>query len=133
MRRLRIGSFLILATVFFAGEPVRAQGSILAMSKSQTAQFESRLNLTDPQKQAVRPVVARQLREGEAIFKKHGVNPGAGNKPGLFQLVSLNNDMKGVNQWARAQLSKILSPVQIREYDKIYAERQAAIKNQLLR
>jgi hypothetical protein len=103
------------------------------MNQSQTAQFETRLNLSDPQKQAVRPVVARQLWDGEAIFKKHGINPGAGKKPSLFQLVSLNNDMKGVNQWARAQLSKILSPVQMREYDKIYAEREAAIKNQLLR
>jgi hypothetical protein len=114
-------------------EKLSAQGSILGMSQAQTAQFETRLNLTDPQKQAVRPIVTRQLRESEAIFKKHGVNPGAGKKPGLFQLVSLNNDMKGVNQWARAQLSKILSPVQMREYDKIYSEREAAIKNKLLR
>ena len=139
-KRLRFRCVALCAAVLAAyialavasPSPLSAQGSILAMSQAQTAQFEARLNLTDSQKQAVRPIVTRGLREGEAIMKKHGINPGAGKKPGLFQLVSLDKETKGVNQWVRAQLSKILSPVQMREYDKFVAERREAIRKQLL-
>ncbi|MHA1180264.1 MAG: hypothetical protein ACTSSR_06070 [Alphaproteobacteria bacterium] len=102
------------------------------MSAAQRSQFETRLNLSESQKPQVREIIKQSNSEREAIFRKHGVTGGSGKKPGLFQLVGLNNDMKGVDKWTQSALSKILSPVQMRAYSKIHAERREAIKRKLL-
>ena len=132
---IRPSKLLVLA--FFAASTfanstnVQAQGSLLAMSAAQRSQFETRLNLSESQKPQVREIIKRSNSEREAIFRKHGVT-GSGKKPGLFQLVGLNNEMKGVDQWTQSALSKVLSPVQMRAYSKIHAERREAIKRKLL-
>ena len=134
----RIRPSALLALAFFAASTfasstnVQAQGSLLAMSAAQRSQFETRLNLSESQKPQVREIIKQSNSEREAIFRKHGVTDGSGKKPGLFQLVGLNNDMKGVDQWTQSALSKILSPVQMRAYSKIHAERREAIKRKLL-
>ena len=134
--RIRPSALLTLA--FFAASTfanstnVQAQGSLLTMSAAQRSQFETRLNLSESQKPQVREIIKRSNSEREAIFRKHGVTGGSGKKPGLFQLVGLNNEMKGVDQWTQSALSKILSPVQMRAYSKIHAERREAIKRKLL-
>lgn len=123
----------LIAAIFFAmPSHAPAQGSLLTMSAAQRSQLETRLNLSESQKPQVREIIKRSNSEREAIFSKHGVTGGSGKKPGLFQLVGLNNEMKGVDQWTQSALSKILSPVQMREYTKIHAERREAIKRKLL-
>jgi len=110
----------------------QAQGSIIPLSQSQISQYVKRLNLTEPQTPAVTAIMQRSRREGEAVLKKHGVSGEPGKKPGLFQLVSLSADMKGTVQWARTEVSKILTPVQMREFEKIYAEAAAEIERKLV-
>jgi hypothetical protein len=123
----------LLALAFFAASTFANSTNVqLAMSAAQRSQFETRLNLSESQKPQVREIIKQSNSEREAIFRKHGVTGGSGKKPGLFQLVGLNNDMKGVDQWTQSALSKILSPVQMRAYSKIHAERREAIKRKLL-
>ncbi len=112
--------------------PANAQGSIIPLSQTQISQYVKRLKLTEPQKPAVTAIMQRSRREGEAVLKKHGIT-GAGKKPGLFQLVTLNNELKSTVQWARAEVAKILTPTQMREFEKIYAEGAAQIKKNLMR
>jgi hypothetical protein len=125
-------ALILLGVGFFWSVAAQAQGSLLAMSPEQRNQLETRLNLSESQKPQVREIIQRSNSEREAIFRKHGVTGGSGKKPGLFQLVGLNTEMKGVDQWTQSALSKILSPVQMREYTKIHAERREAIKRKLL-
>lgn len=112
--------------------PVSAQGSLLSMSPAQQSQLESRLNLLDSQKPQVLKIVQRSIEEREAVLRKYGITLGSGKKPGLFQLIGLNNGMKSVDQRTRAALSKVLSPGQMREYDKISAEQREEARRKLL-
>jgi len=129
---VRWGAALAACAMLAATGPARAQGSIIPLSQSQISQYVKRLNLTEPQKPAVTAIMQRSRREGEAVLKKHGVSGEPGKKPGLFQLVSLSADMKGTVQWARTEVSKILTPVQMREFEKIYAEAVAEIRRKLV-
>jgi hypothetical protein len=125
-------ALIVLSITLFGSALAKAQTSLLAMSSAEKNRFETRLNLSESQKPQVREIIKRSNSEREAIFKKHGVTGASGKKPGLFQLVGLNNDMKSVDQWTQSALSKILSPVQMREYSKIHAERRETIKRKLL-
>ena len=132
VRRIGKAVLLLLGVTVSSFSLAQAQGSLLAMSAAQRSQFETRLNLSESQKPQVREIIKRSNSERAAIFRKHGVTGGAGKKPGLFQLVGLSDEMKGVDQWSQSALSKILSPVQMREYTKIHAERREAITRKLL-
>lgn len=124
-----MAAFLALA----AGQPAHAQSSILPLSQAQISKYVQRLNLTETQKPTVTAVMERSRREGEAVLKKHGVTGEPGKKPGLFQLATLSSDMTSTFNWARAEVSKVLTPVQMREFEKICAEGAAEIKRKLLR
>ena len=109
-----------------------AEGSLLRLSPLQIKQFQTRLNLTAEQKSLAVAIRQRTVQESEAIFRKHGII-GSGTKPGLSQLLALNSEMQAVKRRARSQMSRILKPVQMREYDAIMAEQSARIRKHLLR
>ena len=46
---------------------------MLAPSSAQKSQFERRLNLSADQKPKVAAIMQRTIRQGDAIFRKHGV------------------------------------------------------------
>lgn len=112
--------------------PVWGQASLLAMNPVQRSQLESRLNLSESQKPQVREIIQRSMQEREVILSKRGITLGSAEKPSLFQLIGLANDMKSVDEWTYAALSKVLSPVQMREYERISAEQREAVRRQLL-
>ena len=108
-----------------------AQGSLLQLSPAQIKQFQVRLDLTAEQKPRAVAIRQRTVQESEVIFRKHGII-GSGKRPGLSQLLSLRSEMKAVTRRARRQMSQILKPVQLREYDAIMAEQSARIRRHLL-
>ncbi len=124
---------LVAACVMLAAlAPVHAaQGSVLPLSEAHISQYLKRLSLTEKQKPSVTAIMRRWRQEGEAILKKHGITGQGGKKPGLFQLVGLKGELKSVVQWGRSEASKILTPVQMREFEKIYAEGAVLIRKNL--
>lgn len=115
----------------FASLQAYAQGSFLQLTPAQIKQFQTRLDLTAEQKPRAVAIRQRTVRESEAVFRKHGII-GSSKKPGLSQLLSLRSEMKAVTRRARKQMSQILKPVQLREYDAIMAEQSARIRKHLL-
>lgn len=113
--------------------PAAAATSVIPLSDSEINQYVKRLNLNQNQKPAVTSIMKRSRTEGESILKKHGVNPQSGKKPGLFQLMTLKKEFNSVVQWARAEVEKVLTPVQLREFEKIYAEGAALLRQRLLK
>lgn len=138
-RRLRNGSYakfglaltatLALAAVLHG----TAQASVLPLSDREINQYIKRLNLTQKQKPGVTSVMKRTRREGENVLKKHGISAQSNKKPGLFQMVTLKNDLNSVVTWARAEMRKILSSTQMREFEKIYAECAELLRKRILK
>lgn len=123
---------VLAALIMLATAPAAlAKASIIPLSDSEINRYVKRLNLSDKQKPAVTSIMKRTRREGESVLKKHGVGTQSAKKPGLFQLVNLKKDMRAVISWARSEISKILSPVQMREFEKIYAEGAAILERRI--
>lgn len=127
-RTVLLGGFALLISSVPA-----AAASVIPLSDGEINQYVKRLNLNEKQKPAVTSIMRRSRSEGESILKKHGVNPQSGKKPGLFQLMTLKKEFNSVVQWARAEVEKVLTPVQLREFEKIYAEGAQLLRQRLVK
>ena len=130
---VRLGAMLALCAVVIAISPGFAAASVIPLSDSEINQYVKRLNLNEKQKPTVTSIMKRSRTEGESILKKHGVSTQSGKKPGLFQLVTLKREFNSVVKWARVEVQKILTPVQMREFEKIYAEGAELLRQRLLK
>lgn len=109
-----------------------AQASVLPMSDKEIQQYIKRLNLNETQKPGVTSIMKRTRQEAENVLKKHGIGPQSNKKPGLFQLVTLKNEMNSVTSWARTEMRKVLTPTQMREFEKIYDEAADVLRKRIL-
>lgn len=130
---VRLGAILALCAAVLAISPGFAAASVIPLSDSEINQYVKRLNLNAKQKPTVTSIMKRSRTEGETILKKHGVSTQSGKKPGLFQLVTLKREFNSVVQWARTEVKKVLTPVQMREFEKIYAEGSELLRQRLLK
>ncbi len=128
------GTFLLVACVLcMSFVSAATAASVIPLSDREINQYVQRLNLNNTQKPAVTAIMKRSRTEGENILKKHGVSQQSGKKPGLFQLMTLKKEFNSVVQWARAEVQKVLTPVQLREFEKIYAEGAELLRQRLLK
>ena len=110
-----------------------AQASVVPLSDKEINQYIKRLNLTEKQKPGVTSIMKRTRREGENVLKKHGISAQSNKKPGLFQMVTIKNDLNSVVKWSRAEMQKILTSTQMREFEKIYAEAAEILRKRILK
>ncbi len=110
-----------------------AQASVIPLSDREIQQYIKRLNLNEKQKPGVTSIMKRTRREGESVLKKYGISAQSNKKPGLFQMVTLKNDMNSVVKWSRAEMQKILTSTQMREFEKIYAEAAEVLRKRILK
>ena len=87
-----------------------------------------RLNLTDAQRQALRPVLQKAAKERRAILAKHGITEGS--RPSMRQMRAAKPELDGARKRTRREVSKILDAAQMKEYDKIVAEVRAKMRDQ---
>ena len=80
----------------------------------------ARLNLTETQKTAARPIVEAGIRERLQILQEAGFE--RGQKPSLLQLLKVRGPIKESQARTEAQLSDILASDQMEEYRKIVEE-----------
>ncbi|MEM9632920.1 MAG: LTXXQ motif family protein [Pseudomonadota bacterium] len=115
---------LALTLVFAAAPTVSAQ----QFDQAQMQETIARLNLTEAQKQAARPVIEAGIHERLQILKDAGFE--RGKKPTLSQLMKVRGPIGESRARTEAQLSAILDPVQMAEYKKITDERRQQLRAQ---
>lgn len=128
-----IRAILGLCILLLANAPGSAATSVIPLSDIEINNYIKRLKLDQKQKPAVTSIMKRSRTEGENILKRYGVNPQSAKKPGLFQLMTLKKEFNNVVNWARAEVKKVLTPVQLREFEKIYAEGAQLLRQRLLK
>lgn len=101
-------------------------------SREDIAEMQSRLELTPEQIEAIAPILENSMSARNSTFDKYGVNFETCDRPGALGLIRLNKDMNRINANTRSRLAEILTPPQLREYDKIVAEQTAIVKQQIM-
>jgi len=86
----------------------------------------ARLNLTDAQKTAARPVIETGIRERIQILRDAGFE--RGKKPSLRQLLRVREPIRASHARAETKLGGILSPAQMQVYREIVEERRQEIR-----
>ncbi|MES0882767.1 hypothetical protein [Roseibium sp. SCP14] len=115
---------LALTLVFTAAPSVSAQ----QFDQAQLQETIARLNLTEAQKQAARPVIEAGVRERLQILQNAGFE--RGKKPTFSQLMKVRGPITESRARTEAQLSTILDPAQMAEYRKITDERRKQLRAQ---
>jgi len=131
--RTSFGITLATALTLVFATHSAAQASVIPLSDKEINRYIKRLNLTEKQKPGVTSIMKRTRREGESVLKKYGISAQSNKKPGLFQMVTLKSDMNSVVKWSRAEMQKILTSTQMREFEKIYAEAGEVLRKRILK
>ena len=118
MTRLFI-SFLV--AVALTG-PVAAQ----EVDPAQFAAAAQRLNLTEAQMAAFRPIVETGMRERAKILRDAGF--ARGQKPTRAQLMDVRQPVMASRARTESELAKILSPSQMEIYRDMVEEQSAAFR-----
>lgn len=128
--RFLVRRFALFAVIGALLMPALASAQMLSLED--TAAMEARLNLTPEQRTAIAPILQESMTVRRAAFQKHGVDFETCKRPGAIGLIRLRRDMKRINADTRTRLAEILSPAQLREYDKIVSEQTAIAKKQIM-
>ena len=108
-----------------------AAAPLTAAEQANPAQLQetmARLNLTEAQKQAVRPILEAGIRERVQILQEAGFE--RGKKPSLRQLLQVRGPLGESRARTEAQLSGILSTAQMQEFRTIAEERRQKMRQQ---
>jgi len=87
--------------------------------------------LTDKQKTEVRPIFLSDFNEAMNVFKKYGFDPSKGEKPGIFKLEEMKDELQQSEKETNKKLSAILSNQQMDELNRIRAEEEKQKKEEL--
>lgn len=120
----------MLAVIGATLVPAAALAQLL--TPEDVAKMEARLGLTPEQRAAIQPILQGSMAARSSTFQKHGVDFETCERPGALTLIRLNKDMNRINANTRTRLATILSPAQLREYDKIVAEQTVIVKNKIM-
>ncbi|GAB5521294.1 MAG: hypothetical protein RhofKO_35450 [Rhodothermales bacterium] len=91
--------------------------------------ISQRLALTDDQTEKIRPILAEQAEQTQAIREKYGLTGrgqggGGGQRPDRSQMQAMRADLETVREQTEAKLSTVLSDTQMEEWKAMQAERQ---------
>ena len=124
-------AFFVMAALLvgLAAPPgASAQTRDPAQAQRYAEEVVRRLNLTDAQREALRPVLQHAAKERRAILAKHGITEGS--RPSIRQMRAAKPEIDKSRKRTRAQVAKILDDAQMKEYDKVVAEVRAKVREQ---
>ncbi len=128
---------IILAGMMFFSMPSFAQekeptDDQIEQFSRQLNDIRQRLNLTEEQEQAIKPIVKERAEQQRDLLKTYGFEKGK-SKPELSfsQKRSLGKKMKAIKKDSNNKVSKVLSDEQMKEYKKIQKENRARFKERL--
>lgn len=130
---------LLLAMPLYAQD---AESEEKAMTEEASERFhaqlqesEERLQLTDEQKETVRPILEDAYGQRQAVLQKHGVDLESTEKadrPGRRTLRRMRNDLYEVNKETKRKLQDVLTSQQMNQWEELQEERRAKMRAQLL-
>jgi len=135
LRLLRVLAFalLLLATPLYAQDTV-ADNETTERFGSIMDETEERLQLTDSQKETVRPILNDDQMQRQAILNEYGIdleNIDPDNRPGRRTLLKMRRDMNKVNKRTEKQLASVLTDDQMAEWGALQEERREKMRDRL--
>ena len=79
-----------------------------------------KLKLSAGQRSKVSAVVGQSRSQRGKVFAKHGIRASA--KPDMDKLMKAANELQAISRAERAKLARILTPTQLRQYDRLVRE-----------
>ena len=135
VRMICLGGFYLFVLLVYAVS-AQAQPRQLPDSLTDTEQVEAmadRLQLSDAQRQAIRPILVDFADSTRAIMEKYAIDPLSGTRPPLSVLFAVRSDMKKNQQHLDDQLATILSPAQMKTFRVMQDERRRRFREELSR
>ncbi len=131
---------LLAATlILLALSPQSTMATDQEMSETARKRFEearSRLELSDEQVELVVPIVLESFQRQKAVLERYGLDIeklGSGDQPRLRfrQARKLSKELDGVRADTLKELDEILSPSQLKEYERLQSERREATRKRI--
>jgi uncharacterized membrane protein len=126
-RRIMAMNAILIVTMAFAGASAAKAEPFFDRSAIKAA--AERLNMTETQRNAVRPIIVDGMQERRQILMNAGFEHGT--KPSLQQLMQVRDPIQASRARTEAQLGEILSPAQMQEYRQIVEERRQKLRARL--
>ena len=128
---------VLAALIMFTASATLAHAEHHAMdaAKSQMQETLQRLELTDEQMAAVKPVLESSAAAREEIMANYGMDAESretsGERPGRRQLRAMKKELDAVQDKTMQDLEQILTDEQLAEFKLIQQERQSAMRERM--
>ena len=134
---IRFSSVLTLLCMLLAS-PLYAQTAASSEEareriRAQIEESLERLQLTEEQRETVRPILDESFTQRLAVLEKHGIdleNQGANERPGFRTMRKLGKDMDKVRKDTEEQLQAVLTADQMKVWKEMEEERRARMREQ---
>lgn len=130
----RVISILAVMLAVTATAETATRSDIAEGLAARAEAVQQRLNLTEQQKTQMESILEQSAARQQEVLKQYGIEPGQGKarqKLGLRKARQLGKDMAAVRKETRDEASKVLTPEQLAEFDKIQEERKAERRGKL--
>lgn len=135
---MKTGHWITMAGVvtLLAGQLAWSDRQADAIEKMQerVQEYRERLNLSDEQVAAIRPILQKSLEDRIAVLKQYGVdaeNRSRGDQLSMSDRRAIGGEMKKIRDETNQSLSDILDEQQMKEYLVIAKERQAELRKKM--
>ena len=127
----------IIATVTLLalfGQSAKADSQPSPEAEQRLAQVQTRLNLSDEQREQMAPVVQESMQRRRTILANYGIdldNPAASNRPGFRQARAMRSEMQVVQADTLNRLEGILTDEQLDEFKLMQEEQRAQMRERI--
>jgi len=133
IRAVLIGMFISLSLLGAAY--TAAADDQAAQAQQRLAAAKERLDLSDEQLDQLAPVLEKSMAAQRRVLASYGIDlenrNGAGNRPGLRQARAMRKEMNAVKSDTLAEVNKILTDAQLKEFKRMQEERQAEMRQRI--
>ncbi len=123
--KLLAGFTLFAMVLVWAGTQSPAHATIYDVNAA------GRLKLSPKQRTKVRKIARRSARDRNRVLRKYGINPNE-RYPLMEKIVKAANELQAIGRRTRLEMSKVLEPTQMRQYDQIVLETRAKVRKAVM-
>ena len=120
----------------FAASAANGQEPQMTDAESRLEQAMARLELSDEQKEALAPVLQSSMSSQQQILASYGIDIEKGERPaqglGVRNAMAMKRELDAVRADTLKTVSGILNAEQLEEFERIQAERQAAMRQRIM-
>ena len=93
--------------------------------------ISEKLSMSPAQVKETKPIFLQSYQENLSIFQKYGFNPEKGEKPGIFKLEDMKNEIDKAQKVTDSKLDQVLSAEQMGELKQIRDQEAKELMNEL--